>query len=86
MVKQFLADRARPASGSRHLPQAAAVATTFTAVDRPVAPTEAEADANPRARSARLRAATRTEAPARADHPFDFARLPDLPAAGKGQP
>ncbi len=67
IVKQFL----REASGqlanvSRHVPQAAPVsAPTYAQVTRPVRPTPAEIARNPRARSATLRAATRTAAPAR---------------------
>lgn len=67
MVKRFL----RSGSGdgravSRHLPgEPDAAAPTFAKPDRPVRPGEAELDRNPRARSAILRAATRTAAPAR---------------------
>ena len=68
-VKTFLTGRAgagpRP---SRHLPEAGKTAEpTFRLLTRkPVTPSPAETDRNPRARSARLRAAERTSAPARA--------------------
>ncbi|WP_114228644.1 MULTISPECIES: 16S rRNA (cytosine(1402)-N(4))-methyltransferase RsmH [Sphingomonas] len=66
IVKRFLRDRsgATPA-GSRHRPTVAAgPAPTFAAVAKPVGPSEAELVRNPRARSARLRSAVRTDAPA----------------------
>jgi len=68
IVKRFLADRSgRNATGNRHMPQAvAADAPGFTRVRKPVSPDEEELKANPRARSARLRIATRTEHPAAA--------------------
>ena len=61
LVKTFFRDRsgATPA-GSRHLPAVAAVAPTFTRATRAVRPSAAEIETNPRARSATLRAATRT--------------------------
>jgi 16S rRNA (cytosine1402-N4)-methyltransferase len=66
MVKRFLRDRSGAApAGSRHAPQAAApAAPSFESVGRGIRAGEAEAAANPRARSATLRTARRTAAPA----------------------
>ena len=64
MVKSFLVERARPSGRSRHLPPAQAAAPTFTLlIKRPMLPDAAEVTANPRARSAKLRAAERTGTP-----------------------
>lgn len=67
IVKRFLYDRSTTAAGSRHAPQVQPEAPTFSMLTRrPVEPRDDEVDTNPRARSARLRAAVRTAAPARA--------------------
>lgn len=63
IVKRFLQERSRDARGSRHAPSAPGVPPTFTLLTRrAVEPGEAEIADNPRARSARLRAAMRTAA------------------------
>jgi 16S rRNA (cytosine1402-N4)-methyltransferase len=66
IVKRFLRERsgATPA-GSRHRPLLTDPdEPTFERVAKPVTPSERELAANPRARSARLRSAVRTPAPA----------------------
>ena len=66
VVKRFLKTRSGAKSGgSRHLPETSAIgpAPTFDAVAKPVRPGEAELHRNPRARSATLRVARRTQAP-----------------------
>jgi 16S rRNA (cytosine1402-N4)-methyltransferase len=66
VVKQFLRARSGgEASASRHRPEVAATrASTFAKPARAVRPGDAEVAANPRARSATLRSAVRTSAPA----------------------
>jgi 16S rRNA (cytosine1402-N4)-methyltransferase len=67
IVKNFLVERASAGGGSRHLPELAQAAPSFSILTkRPVTPDAAEISANPRARSAKLRAAERNEAPAHA--------------------
>jgi 16S rRNA (cytosine1402-N4)-methyltransferase len=64
IVKSFLAGPGRRSGFSRHVPQAAQAPATFRVLTkRPIVPDEAEVRANPRARSAKLRAAERTDAP-----------------------
>lgn len=65
IVKQFLADRGGSSGGSRHLPEQRKQEPTFLKPRAAITPSEEEMTANPRARSARLRAAVRTGAPAR---------------------
>ena len=65
-VKNFMRARSGAERGSRHLPDTRAVRAPSFRLDarRALRPGDAETRANPRARSARLRAAQRTEAPA----------------------
>jgi 16S rRNA (cytosine1402-N4)-methyltransferase len=67
IVKQFLREASGAlGAGSRHLPvNAPAFAPTFAQVTKAIRASEREIARNPRARSATLRAATRTSAPPR---------------------
>lgn len=87
IVKNFLAERSRTPAGSRHRPDFAAPPPTFRALTRrPETPDEAEITANPRARSAKLRAAERTDAPPRATPPNNLLpRLPSLDDVMRGR-
>jgi len=78
IVKRFIADRSANPSGSRHLPQTQFRAATFDKAGGVIDPGEEEIERNPRARSARLRVAVRTDAPARAPDLSLFG-LPKLP-------
>ena len=67
IVKRFLQLRSgAEGQGSRHAPARAQVTPAFTHVSKAIGPDDAEVAMNPRARSAKLRLATRTEAPAAA--------------------
>jgi len=76
IVKNFFNERSKAGGGSRHQPEIAQAAPSFvTLTKRPVVAGDEEVSANPRARSAKLRAAKRTDAPA---HPI--AALPGWPS------
>jgi len=86
IVKSFLASRAETRGGSRHAPEVKRAAPSFQLLTkRPVIADEAEIARNPRSRSAKLRAAERTAAPARSDDLDLLPRLPSLAAVLKGR-
>ena len=86
IVKTFLAARGGAGGGSRHLPEQAPVAATFRVLTRrPVTPDAEEAQENPRARSAKLRAAERTDAPSRSAPGATLPRLPSLADVLRGE-
>jgi 16S rRNA (cytosine1402-N4)-methyltransferase len=75
IVKNFFAQRGKAGGGSRHLPEVALEAPSFHILTkRPVTADDDEVSANPRARSAKLRAAERSAAPA-----HDATALPAWP-------
>ncbi|MDE1992634.1 MAG: 16S rRNA (cytosine(1402)-N(4))-methyltransferase RsmH [Rhizobiaceae bacterium] len=83
IVKKFFADRSGRATGSRHMPVVHERLATFDAIGKSmISASEAEAEINPRARSAKLRAGLRTTAPA---EPADLSifDLPNLASLGK---
>ena len=87
IVKTFLAGRGEARAGSRHAPELKRQAPTFRALTkRPVVADDDEIARNPRARSAKLRAAEREPAPARNDDASDLLpRLPTLADVLKGR-
>jgi 16S rRNA (cytosine1402-N4)-methyltransferase len=87
IVKNFLAERGRAPAYSRHQPEMTAAPPTFHLLTRkPEVPDDAEIAANPRARSAKLRAAERTDAPARSTSVEALLpRLPSLADAMRGR-
>ena len=67
IVKNFFNERAKAGGSSRHQPETALAAPSFAILTkRPVTADDEEVSANPRARSAKLRAGERTDAPAHA--------------------
>lgn len=87
IVKTFLTERSRIAAGSRHAPLAEGPQPTFTLLTKkPIAAGDAEIAINPRARSAKLRAAERNDAPARDAEADDMVRgVPTLAEAMRGR-
>jgi len=84
IVKNFLAERSKSGGGSRHLPEVAQAAPSFQVLTRrPVVPGEREIADNPRARSAKLRAAERNAALAHAVGALpSWPRLSDITRGG----
>ena len=81
LVKQWLKNRAGKAGGgSRHMPVAeqGPGATFDLPVSKAILPGANEVEGNPRARSAKLRAAIRTSAPAIEDEASDGMNLPPI--------
>jgi 16S rRNA (cytosine1402-N4)-methyltransferase len=80
IVKQFLAARSGRSGGSRYQPVAVTGSATFQIEGKwPQTASDAEAEANPRARSAKLRVGIRNDAPARRDRERDIEALAMLP-------
>jgi 16S rRNA (cytosine1402-N4)-methyltransferase len=85
IVKNFFAARGKSGGGSRHRPDVERPAPSFAILTRrPVTADDEEVRANPRARSAKLRAAERTGAPAIVDDegPSDWPTLATVMRGG----
>jgi 16S rRNA (cytosine1402-N4)-methyltransferase len=83
IVKNFLSARSGAERGSRHLPETAVAPATFERLTRrPLEAAEDEVATNPRARSAKLRAAVRTAVPAREVSSDALAGIPTLHRRG----
>ncbi|MGB8741168.1 MAG: 16S rRNA (cytosine(1402)-N(4))-methyltransferase RsmH, partial [Xanthobacteraceae bacterium] len=87
IVKTFLTERSRAPAASRHEPEIVSAPWSFRVLTRkPEIADTAEIAANPRARSAKLRAAERTDAPARSAAVEDLLpRLPTLADVMRGR-
>lgn len=87
IVKTFVVSRSGAGGSSRHAPETPPQPATFAALTRrPVIADEAETAANPRARSAKLRAAQRTAAAARGSRSAAEPVLPEMAAVLRGRP
>jgi 16S rRNA (cytosine1402-N4)-methyltransferase len=88
IVKTFLTERSRAPAASRHQPEIVSAPPSFRVLTRkPEIADAAEIAANSRARSAKLRAAERTDAPARSTAIEDLLpRLPSLADVMRGRP
>jgi 16S rRNA (cytosine1402-N4)-methyltransferase len=85
IVKSFLNDRSATGAGSRHRPEVKRAEPTFSVLTRRVVtPGDEEVASNPRARSAKLRAAERTQATPRTGVPDLLPHLPSLADAVRG--
>jgi len=88
LVKRFLRDRSGEVeSVSRYAPapELTGPAATFTLLKRSaIKASKTEASRNPRARSAKLRAAIRTDAPAQACGDTDYPGVPHISVLGEG--
>jgi 16S rRNA (cytosine1402-N4)-methyltransferase len=86
IVKTFLVERSDTRGGSRHAPHIPRPQPTFNVLTkRPVIADEEEVARNPRARSAKLRAAERSAVAARDTMPDLLPRLPTLADVMKGR-
>jgi 16S rRNA (cytosine1402-N4)-methyltransferase len=84
IVKTFLTDRARTGGGSRHQPEVRHAPPSLKVLTkRPLVADETEIAVNPRARSAKLRAAERTDAPPHS-RPIEGLALPSLADVVRG--
>ena len=85
IVKRFMKERSGDLpAGSRHRPLAAAgPPASFAQIARPLSASDGELARNPRARSARLRSAVRTDAPAW-DHPRSVSKAQSPPRKTSG--
>jgi 16S rRNA (cytosine1402-N4)-methyltransferase len=84
IVKNFFGERSKIGGGSRHLPEVVQAVPSFKLLTRrPLIADDEETAANPRARSAKLRAAVRTEAAAHpAQSSASWPRLADVMRGG----
>lgn len=84
IVKTFLAERGKVSAGSRHLPEVTQAAPRFEILTkRAVVAGDDEIRTNPRARSAKLRAAARTQTPyENGDTAFRWPSLTDVMRGG----